>query len=150
MVMVDPGHFVPDHGIEALRKSIIPIPNYPQEYQVRAYTFGFISLQAITDQDIGISTTRKTVGDTEVRFPLTPATINPNRKAFSITNKDEINSIYFHVKSTFTAGWDEGGTEGPKELGPGETFNSPIAGAVFIYIKCESGKSAKVEFAEYV
>lgn len=146
--MADPGHFVPDHGIEALRRSIIPIPGYPTEYQLRALTFGFISLQAITSQSSGIKVTRKTVGTTEVRFPLIGQSISPDRKAISITNKDEINPIYFHVLNSFTAGWDEGGIDGPKELGPGETFNSPIAGGVFIYIKCETG-SAKVEFAEY-
>lgn len=141
---------VKDHGIEALRKSIVPLlEGDNSEYQVRVLTFGFISLQAITDPVSGVRVTRKTVGSTEVRFPLLSQSINANRKAISITNKDEVNPIFFHVLSSFTAGWVEDSTDGPKEIGAGETFNSPIDGDVYIYIKCETGKTAKVEFSEY-
>ena len=116
------------------------------KYYRRVKASGVYRAQALTQKLI---VDQFEVTDTEQSFPLAGPT-DDLINGFTLTNQSETNKIYYSTNSTFRAGWSNNTSDGGKEIGPGESQNIPCAPDLRIYVKCEIGKTAKVEFVQWI
>ena len=136
---------IDQHGLECISKSTEPVkPGYINRYRLR--TSGISRSQALTSK---ILVDQINVTDVEIFLPLS-GTLDPDVNAITLTNDGETNSFYYSTQAGFRAGYLSNTSNGGKRIGPGESQNIPVTDNILLYIKCESGKSTKLEFVQWI
>ena len=126
---------VPDYGLEALRKSVVPYtPGSKTEYQLR--TIGESSVSGLR---IGLENTTLIVDDTATELPAIPLL---NRNSMIIFNQSTTVTVYIG-NSNVTADSVVGNTSG-WPIPPLSFYATDIKDTIIIYARCPTGQTAKV------